>query len=72
MPPESRTTPAPPLNRQLLRQAGEYVGTLAEEAHTRFLLEPHGWANAPRAHRKHAEWMHLSKLSTDLLELANA
>ena len=58
------------LNRVLLREAGEHLGTLAEQAKERFDLM---WAGVHQHARQKAynEYARLARLSKDVLEVAN-
>jgi hypothetical protein len=63
----------PSLNRDLLRSAGEHLGTLAERAHEQMLLEERMmWTSrrvaVSKAYNRHAK---LSRLSREVLEIAN-
>lgn len=61
--------PPPALNRELLRSAGEHLGTLAEQAH-----EQLSWTFSDHKKRVtyHDKYARLSRLSRELLEIANA
>jgi hypothetical protein len=63
-PPPERTA----LNRVLLREAGEHLGTLAEQQHEECLIAPYrttGWQ------KKYDRYAKLHKLSREVLEIAN-
>lgn len=58
------------LDRELLRTAGEHLGTLAERAHEQWLLLPPGRSDS-RARFTWGLYAKLSKLSREVLEVAN-
>ena len=60
------------VNRKLLREAGEHLGTLAEEAKVRCEMHERTtiWSNSIFAREAYQEYAKLSRLSKDVLEIA--
>lgn len=62
----------PELDRILLRRAGEHIGTLAERAHERLILQQRSRWIHTRIEKHHYEtWQKLDRLSREILEIAN-
>lgn len=61
-------SPTPALDRELLRTAGEHLGTLAEQAHERYLLM---MTRDVRRSRHYLLYAKLVRLSREVLEIAN-
>lgn len=56
----------PSLDKDLLRQAGEHLGTLAEREHERYLLM---FTRHQGRDKSYAQFVKLSRLSREVLEL---
>lgn len=57
------------LNRELLRLAGEHLGTLAEREHEAYCMDVPHRAVSNRIYQRYAR---LLRLSREVLEIANA
>lgn len=60
------------MNRELLRSAGEHLGTLAEEAKVRMEMHERTsmWSNSVFARDAYKEYVKLLRLSREVLEIA--
>lgn len=67
MSPNQRTPRA--LDRQLLRAAGEHLGTLAEQARENLEIQTRNGRKSPSL--QYARWSKLSRLAREILEVAN-
>lgn len=57
-----------PLDRELLRRAGEHIGTLAERTHERYVLM---YTRDITRNKEYERYARLSRLSREVLEIAN-